>query len=232
MLTATSATSANAEANLLFTNNTLTVQNNISTVNNLYVGGTANISSITTNQLAVSTITTVSSITVGSDLTVTGTIRGNVYGIGDYGSQTYINLGTWTAAQTGQTLYMHLVSHAGYNASIAQNQVTELIFKTSNTRSVQSGSTGDFYADGIAYVNSRLGTGGTFPATMTAPSQFIVVQNSVTSYTFYGLFVAYMGGSSYYIQTPPANTWVNSGAIAGNTTTPSGNSITIVPSYV
>jgi len=206
ILTATGINSANAESNLVYANSTLTIQNNISTIGNIYVGG---------------------------DLTITGNIRGNVYGLNDSSTATYINLGTWTTTNTGQTLYIHLVSHAGYNADINQSQVTELMFKTSNNVNYQTGSAGNFYADGSAYVNSKLGRGGAITGSaMLAPSQFVILQNSTLSYTIFGLFADWMNGSSYYIQTPPVNTWTHSGVIAGNVTTPSGNSITIIPSYV
>jgi hypothetical protein len=137
-------------------------------------------------------------------------------------------LGTWTTVQNGESLYMRLISHAGYNAVAAQNQVTELMFVTSNNSSSIAGSTGNYYANGSASVNSRLGTGGSSSPFYQAPVKFRIVQVSVTSYQIYVYYgAAYMGRGNYSVQIGPATVWLDSSTIVS---TPGGNYIEITPS--
>lgn len=128
----------------------------------------------------------------------------------------WINLGTWTTVNQGTTLYMRIVSHAGFNAETGQNQVTELYFKTSNGVSNVSG----FYGDGTASRNMVLGPNS------TAPSVIRVVQNSQTSYTFYGYFGTWTDGSHYTFSTDSKSSWAHNGALAS---APSGTYIDISP---
>lgn len=132
------------------------------------------------------------------------------------GTASWVNLGTWTTTNVGTTLYMRIVGHCGYNADTAQNQVTELYFKTSNGNSNQNG----FYGDGSASRNSVLGGSG------AAPSSIRVVQNSQTSYTFYAYFGTWSNGSHYSLSTDPSSSWQHSGTLAA---TPSGTMIDIAP---
>lgn len=56
----------------------------------------------------------------------------------------WIKLGTFTAGQTGNTIAITMVTHAGFNASIAQNQIVDIFFKTSNGPSLDvNGFAGD-----------------------------------------------------------------------------------------
>jgi hypothetical protein len=130
----------------------------------------------------------------------------------------WVNLGTWTTTNTGTTLYMRIVAHNGYNAENSQNQVTELYFKTSNGVTNKNG----FYGDGSASRNSVLGTND------AAPSSIRVVQNSQTSYTFFGYFGQWSNGSHYTLSTDPSSSWQHSGRLE-RTATPSGTYIDIAP---
>jgi hypothetical protein len=132
------------------------------------------------------------------------------------GTASWVNLGTWTTTNTGTTLYMRIVAHSGYNAEFAQNQLTEVYFKTSNGTSNVNG----FYGDGSASRNSVLGGNGAAPATIR------VVQNSLTSYTFYGWFGTWSNGSHYTYSTDDTSSWTHSGTTVG---TPTGTSIDITP---
>jgi len=174
-----------------------------------------------TQSFNLANLSTVSSLTVGGNLTVAGNIVGNVYSGPDVGTVTWVWLGTWATVQNGECLYMRLISHVGYNAVAAQNQVTELMFATAN------GTGGPFYANGLATVNSRLGTGGTSP-TYQAPQKFRIVQVSQTSYQFYVYYgAAYMGRANYSVQIGPATSWVNSSALQASD--PTGTYLDITP---
>ena len=192
---------------------------NLSSVSSLTVGGNLTVA----NALTVNTI---SSHTVSGNLTITGNILGNVYPSPDSSVATWMFLGTWTTVQNGECLYMRLLSHAGYNAVAIQNQVTELMFTTANGSSFVAGSTGNFYANGLASVNSRLGTGGS-PTTYQAPVKFRIVQVSLTSYEIYVYYgAAYMGRANYSVQIGPATSWTDSSTVVS---TPGGNYFEITP---
>jgi hypothetical protein len=165
-------------------------------------------------------------LTIPGNLTVSGTVNGHTFSSPDSAVSTFMFLGTWTTVQNGECLYMRLISHAGYNAVANQNQVTELMFATANGSSYIAGSTGNYYASGLATVNSRLGTGGS-PTTYQAPVKFRIVQVSVTSYQIYVYYgAAYMGRANYSIQIGPATTWTDSSTVVS---TPGGNYLEITP---
>jgi hypothetical protein len=184
---------------------------------------------------AISGLTTTGDVNVGGNLNVTGNtiVNGGAKGptpswsLSDSASATYFLLGTWNTAQQGNSLYMRLIGHVGYNANSYENQVTELMFATSNSSSYIAGSSGNFYANGLASVNSRLGTGGISPS-YKAPNSFRIIQVSQTQYQIYAYFsAAYMRNSNYSIQIPAGDTWVDGGG--SPVSAPSGNYITITP---
>jgi hypothetical protein len=190
---------------------------------------------------ALDTISTTGNVSVGGNLSVTGNIAGTAvkitaptfqavtpdWTLSDSASATYFLLGTWNTSNAGTTLYMRMVAHTGYNAVAIENQVTELVFVTSNGSSYIAGSSGNYYANGLASVNSRLGTGGTAP-TYKAPQTFRIVQVSQTQYQIYCYFAAaYMRNSTYSIQISSGDTWTDGGG--GAVSAPSGNYITITP---
>jgi len=190
---------------------------------------------------ALDTMTTTGNVTVGGNLSVSGNVAGTLnvtapvfhgvtpdWGLNDSVTAAWFLLGTWTTVNAGTCLYMRLLAHCGYNAVANQNQVTELMFVTSNGSSYIAGSTGNFYAAGSASVNSRLGTGGTSPS-YQAPVYFRIVQVSTTQYQVYAYFgAAYMRNSNYSLQITPGDTWTDGGGNA--VSAPSGNYITITPS--
>jgi hypothetical protein len=132
-------------------------------------------------------------------------------------NSSWVNLGTWTTVNEGTTLYMRIVAHNGYNTESYQNQVTELYFKTSNSQSNKNG----FYGDGSASRNTALGSNS------FAPSVIRVVQNSLTSYTIFGLFATWSNGSHYVCTTNSSSTWNHIGTLVGSQ--PSGTFVDIVP---
>jgi hypothetical protein len=192
-------------------------------------------SSVTYQQLnstfalnTLGTMSTTGNVSVGGNLSLTGSFQGvePAYTFAaDSASASWYLLGTWNTVQTGQTLYMRIVSHAGYNGVAAHNQVTELIWAASNGTSTYNGSTGAaMYGAGQASVNSRLGTGN---STYQSPSVFRMVQVSQTQYQVYGYFAAYTSGSTYSVQTSTVCTWTHSGTPVS---APNGNYIAITPS--
>jgi hypothetical protein len=88
---------------------------------------TATSSSFATTSISSSFAQTASFIATSSFANQAGT-----YAIPDTfnSSSLWVNLGTWNTSQNGETLYIRIVGHAGYNASSDSNQVTELHFKT------------------------------------------------------------------------------------------------------
>ena len=133
------------------------------------------------------------------------------------GSASWINLGTWSAAQNGRTLILRIAAKNGYNAVTNQNQYTILYFKTSNGSSNQSG----FYGDGSAVRFTALGSNN------NAPSTIRVVQNSQTSFTIYGSFSSFTGSGSHYIaEYDNETTWTNNSTLVS---APGGTYIDITP---
>ena len=152
----------------------------------------------------------------------------SVFSLPDSASVQWIFLGTWTTVQNGECLFMRIVGHAAYNAVANQNQVTELVFVTSNNIAFITGSTGNYFANGSATMNSRLSGGYNASYTPTAPSTIRIVQVSVTSYQIYIYFSgAFMGRSNYNVQIGPFTSWTDSSTIVS---APSGNYINITPS--
>jgi len=115
--------------------------------------------------------------------------------------------------QAGAKLQIKIVSASGYNASIAQNCLTEIYFKTSNGSSFQAGSTGNFFADGQAW---RTGPNNTTPSTIR------VLQAGTTTYDIYGNFAAYSGTNSFYTVSVANGAWTN---FSTTSITPGGNYI-------
>jgi hypothetical protein len=180
---------------------------------------------ITTSTLTVSSI---SSYVVAGNLTVRGNILGNVYSTPDNAAATWMFLGTWTTVQNGECLYMRIVGHTGYNAVAIENQVTEVVFITSNGSSFIAGSTGNYYANGSATMNSRLSGGYNASYIPKAPSSIRIVQVSLTSYQIYIYFNgAYMRNTNYSVQIGPATVWTDSSTVVS---APSGNYVDFTPS--
>jgi hypothetical protein len=192
---------------------------------------------------ALATMATTGDVSVGGNLAVTGNIAGTAvkitaptfqavtpsWGLSDVASAAWFLLGTWNTSQAGNCLYMRLLGHCGYNGVATQNQVTELMFATSNDSSYITGSSGNYYAAGSASVNSRLGTGGTSPS-YQAPNKFRIIQVSKTQYQIHAYFSsAYMRNSNYSIQITPGDTWADGGG-NGGVTAPTGNYVEITPS--
>ncbi len=125
------------------------------------------------------------------------------YGLNDTGAtQGWIHFGTWSGApQYGAKLSLTIQSGSGLNAQVAQDQTTEIFFKTSNGADSQAGSSGKFYADGYAVVTSPWNQGN-------APSIVTVVQIDANTFDFYGYFSVFSGGS-FYTASNVLGTWTN-----------------------
>jgi hypothetical protein len=186
-------------------------------------------SNVSFQGLSATSITTTGNVSVGGNLSLTGGFRGvepsYTFAEDAAASASWYLLGTWTTVQTGEMLYIRLLSHAGYNGLSSGAQVTELIWTTSNGSSQYNGSTGPMYAAGLASINSRLGT-GTGSGNYQAPSSFRIVQVSQTQYQVYGYFASYTRGSNYSVQSSSSSSWVHSGTAVS---APSNNYVTITP---
>jgi hypothetical protein len=196
----------------------------------LSAGATTLASASITGNESIGGSLAVTGATTLSNLNVSGGIKGVTpsWKINDTGSASWFLLGTWNTSQNGNTLYMRVVAHSGYNADANQNQVTELMFFTSNGNSYWVGTGGNIYGNGSASVNSRLGTGSNAGFSYSAPNYFRVKQVSNTQYEVYAYFGQFMGNSNYSVQITPGDTWVDGG---GNTvSTPSGTYLDIIPS--
>jgi hypothetical protein len=187
-----------------------------------WTGTSWDTSPVTSSQAITSSFST-TSITASFAQTANFATIAATYLLPNTTTNGWVFLGEWSTINSGATLYMRVVSHAGFNADITQNQVTELYFKTSNGISFQNGVVGgQFYGDGLAYRNTGLG-----PAT-TTPESFRILQVSTTRYFIYGFFNAgFINNSTYQIQIPPNTTWINSSTVVG---APTGTYINITPS--
>jgi hypothetical protein len=170
----------------------------------------------------ISSGTTFSVGTTGSTWNQISGLPSQVFNLPSSATVTWVLLGTWNTIQQGATLYSRIVSHAGYNATTTQNQVTELYFKTSNGVSSQPGvSGGTFFGDALAYTNRALGP------TFTTPETIRIVQISNTQYQVYGFFNAgFIDNSTYHIQITSGTTWTNSGTLVS---APTGTFINVTP---
>jgi hypothetical protein len=206
-----------------FGSNGISTTGNIN-AGNVSVGGTL---ATTGNTSVGGALAVTGNTSVAGNLSLTGSFQGvePAYTFADdSASASWYLLGTWNTVQTGQTLYMRIVSHTGYNGVAAQNQVTELMWAASNGTATYNGSTGaPMYGAGQASVNSRLGTGN---STYQSPSVFRMVQVSSTQYQVYGYFAAYTRGSTYSVQTSNLCTWTHSGTVVS---TPGGNYLEFTP---
>jgi len=129
------------------------------------------------------------------------------------GAAQWIKLGEATNVnQNGSKICITVAMSSGYTAQISQNQITNIFFKTSNNSSFQTGSTGNFYADGYYTIENVV--------TQIAPSAVRVVQVSNNTYHFYISCPSFTGGSQYDI-TCANVTWTNTASF----TTPTGNYI-------
>lgn len=132
----------------------------------------------------------------------------------------WMKLGTFNASQQGYDVDVKIVTSNGFNANIAQDQVSHIHFKSSNANSVD--------ANGFAGDSWWYQTG----PTVNAPSQVVWVANAAgtaaTSFTLFAYFGAWNGDGSYYVvDAPPGTTWTNS-AIGAQTNPGSGSSTVLV----
>ena len=123
------------------------------------------------------------------------------------GSGQWVQLGTLTIPQGGNSAYITVVSNNGYNAEISQNFEVHIRFKTSNGSSVD--------ANGFCGDSSYYTTGES--ATFASSGGIKWVANasgcSATAYTLYMYFYPYTGSGSFYTVQSSQGTWVNSGAL-------------------
>lgn len=136
------------------------------------------------------------------------------------GSGQWVKLGTFNASQQGYDVDVRIVSSNGYNASISQDQVSYIHFKSSNASSTDvNGFAGDswWYQTG---------------PNIYAPNQVVWIANAAgiaaTAFTLYAQFGVFTGADSYYVvDVPPGTTWTNA-ASAGQSAPGAGSSTVLI----
>ena len=158
-------------------------------------------------------ITINNSLTVGSNLTVTGnayaTNLNATYALpANLGSPSWINLGTFTAGQTGNHCFIKVVTSVGYNAVTGQQSEIYIHFTTSNGASVD---TNGFAGWTSFYITNTENPGYNVAVVANAAG------TSATAFTVYFYQAGnYDGNGAFYtVETSqPNGTWVNSATLA------------------
>jgi Chaperone of endosialidase len=123
---------------------------------------------------------------------------------GSGGGSGWIRFGTWYTGQGGCTLHAKLVCHNGYNATVGQNCLTEVFFKTSNGSSTQGGTGGgSFYGDGYAIQ---------ILANTSSPSGIRFVQVSTSQYEMWCNFGSFTENSHFTVSFSNNTSWTTDGA--------------------
>lgn len=142
------------------------------------------------------------------------TISPVVVQYGDTGAAgKFMYMGQWDCSQQGHGIHFKFNGHVGFNANPDQNSIVEINFKTSNNSSSQTGSSGNYYADGycLRYI---------YGTASPQPSLVRVVQVSATSYKFYAYLEAY-SGTGHFVVDAGSGAWTSSATFSD----PSGNFI-------
>ena len=134
-------------------------------------------------------------------------------------SAQWVNLGTLTIGQGGQSAFIKMVSNAGYNASISQNFEAYIRFKTSNGGSVDSNG---FAGDSSFYTTGRSLLNGSSAVKWVANASGV----SATSYTLYVNFASCFGVGSFYTVETSGGSWVD--VSAGSQSDPGSGSATVL----
>jgi len=153
--------------------------------------------------------------TSGSSGAVTLTVQDGTkrYAIPEQGIGYYF-LGTWVGNVSGSKLLLSIAASQGYNASVGQNQYTDLLFNTSPG--------GTYFGAGAASYDSWLGQGSGY----YAPLAFYLD----CAYGVYKVYITlgnYSGTNSFYRIDVGEGTWTPSTTFS--TSAPTGNILTITP---
>jgi len=134
------------------------------------------------------------------------------------GTAQWVKVGTFTAAQSGQTILLTLYVHAGYNAVLAQAAVYQVVFQTSNGGNLDPNG---FAGNGYWY---PLG-----PNNAIGPGQIKWKANaaggSATAFDLYIHLPTFAEGSHYYVTVNPGASWTD--VEAGGQTDPGAGSSTV-----
>lgn len=135
-------------------------------------------------------------------------------------SAQWVKIGSFNTIEQGQDVFIQIVSSNGYNASIGQDQVSYIHFKTSNGGSVDGNG---FGGDSWWYTT---GPNNAAPGAIKWVAN--AAGNAATSFTLYAYFGAFTGTDSFYmISNPPGNSWTNS-SVGGQTDPGAGNSTVLI----
>ena len=141
---------------------------------------------------------------IGDSLYVAGVVRSGEYNIANTGGTAqWIKLGTFVAAQGGNTIYVRGYVHAGYNAVNGQDYYFHLFFKTSNGNSVDANG---FAGNSYYYV---IGNNASDPSPKWVANSAGV---GATAFTLYIYAPSFTLGSHYVVEynnVGGLNTWLN-----------------------
>ena len=134
------------------------------------------------------------------------------------GTASWKKIGTFTANNGGQSVFIKIVTNNGYNSSTSQNVEAYIRFKTSNGSSLDPNG---FSGDSSFYTH---GPNGAFPA-----GDIKWVSNaagaSATSYALYVNLPAYSGNGGFAVVENSVGTWVNN---MSNASDPGAGSSTVL----
>jgi hypothetical protein len=154
-----------------------------------------------------------------------GKTRGNIIGYDAQAVNTptsWVTIGTFAAAQTGQTCRVQIYYHAGYNADNGQDALVDIFFKTSNNASVNStGFAGNSWFTNTGSQRYVANTGVKWVANAAGIG--------ATEYTLYVAFPNYTLNSHYTVSYSDGSTWTDSPSL---TSDPGSASSTVLVSSI
>jgi len=154
-------------------------------------------------------------------LDVAGVVNGRNFSIpGVGGTPTWAKIGTFTAAQGGESIRITAFIHNGYNAANSQDSTYVISFKTSNGSSVDGNG---FAANSSWYA---IGFNGAIP-----PGNIKWVANApgvnASAYDLYINLPLWTPGSHYAVSVDQNSSWTNLGMLVAGDPGPASNTILI-----
>jgi hypothetical protein len=157
-----------------------------------------------------------------NNVNIAGVLNGRNYSIpSPGGSPGWVKVGTFTAAQSGQTIRIVAYIHNGYNASNTQDATYYIYFKTSNGSSVDGNGfagNGSWYSIGFdnsiqpGYIKWKANAAGV----------------NATSFDLYMDVPAYTDNSHYTVSVNNGASWTNVG-LSGQSDPGAGSSTVLIP---
>ncbi len=157
-----------------------------------------------------------------NNVNISGVLNGKNYSIPSPGvSQGWVKVGTFTAAQSGQTIKIVAYIHNGYNATNSQDATYNINFKTSNGSSVDANGfagNGSWYSIGFdntiqpGYIKWKANAAGV----------------NATSFDLYIYVPAFADNSHYSVSINNGASWTNVG-LSGQSDPGAASSTVLIP---